>query len=104
MRDISKIIVERSAACSAWPAGLDAALSQRGYGFQRTNAAALNLYQLYRRAGFEESSIYHYRTATPRALTIASCASDTYWASIRRRARSSRDVAVRHSCWFPTHH
>ena len=75
MRDISKIIVERSAACSAWPAGLDAALSQRGYGFQRTNAAALNLYQLYRRAGFEESSIYHYRTATPRALTIASRAS-----------------------------
>lgn len=40
-----------------------------------TNAAALNLY---RWAGFEELCTYHYRTAAPRALTIASRAGDTY--------------------------
>lgn len=41
---------------------------------ERINAAALNLY---RRAGFEELCTYHYRTAAPRALTIASRAGDT---------------------------
>jgi GNAT superfamily N-acetyltransferase len=39
-----------------------------------TNAAALNLY---RGAGFEQLCTYHYRTAAPRALTIASRAGDT---------------------------
>jgi len=53
---------------------------------ERTNAAALNLY---RRAGFEELCTYHYRTAAPGALTIASRAGE-HPSSIRRHASSSR--------------
>ena len=49
---------------------------------ERTNAAALNLYG---RAGFEELCTYHYRTAAPGALTMASPAGE-HPLSIRRRA------------------
>jgi len=49
---------------------------------ERTNAAALDLYG---RAGFEELCTYHYRTAAPGALTMASPAGE-HPLSIRRRA------------------
>ena len=96
---------------ASWWAGatqLHSKARSRGTGekyFQRTNAAAFNPCQLYRRPGFEESCTDPSRTATPRALTIASRVAATPLEQAFGVVRDHRGhVAVSYSCWFPTHH